>query len=446
MGEFFGTDGIRGVAGKFPLDEQTIERIGWSLARHMKAAIGRPVNMLIGGDTRESGAWIEKAFTRGAHAGGAKVTSLGVITTPGVAYLTRELPADAGVVVSASHNPYHDNGIKVFVPSGCKLDEAMELAIERDLKEPPADMPKLHDASATADVNLKTKYLSFLRGLGAGLNLSHMTLIVDCANGASYELAPELFKSLGAKVHTINVEPDGRNINLECGSLHPARLQKAVLDQKADMGLAFDGDADRLLVVDETGALVDGDDILFILANRLKAHGKLSGNRIVATVMSNMGLEVALARVGITLVRTRVGDKYVLEELLAGGGSLGGEQSGHVIFPEISLAGDGMITALQVLRAVVESGKTLSHLRSGLQRFPQIVVNVPVSSKPPLEDVAPLQAAISAVETQLGNEGRAVIRYSGTENILRIMLEAADEDAIQHHAAHLASLIKQHIG
>jgi phosphoglucosamine mutase len=447
MGEFFGTDGIRGVAGQFPLDTPTIERIGYSLARHLRAAASRPVELLIGGDTRESTGWIEKAFTRGAHAGGARVTSLGVITTPGIAYLTRALPADAGVVVSASHNPYQDNGIKIFVPSGCKIDEKMELAIERDLKEPPADMPATSDVTAHSDGTLVPKYLEFLRDeIGVGLNLSHMKLVIDCANGAAFELAPEIFKALGAKVHTINAKPDGKNINSNCGSLHAGDLQKAMLEHNAHLGLAFDGDADRLLVVDETGTVVDGDHILYILANRLKKRGKLSGNRVVATVMSNMGLEVALAEVGITLVRTRVGDKYVLEELLTGGGSIGGEQSGHVIFPEISLAGDGIITALEVLRALVESEKTFSQLRNGFQRFPQVVVNVPVSRKPPLEEIAEVQAAINAVETKFGKNGRLVVRYSGTENVLRVMVEAADEAAMHHHAAHLADVIKQHIG
>lgn len=447
MGEFFGTDGIRGVAGKFPLDEPTIALVACSLTRHLGAASGRPVHLLIGGDTRESGTWIAQAFTRAAHAAGAKVTSVGVITTPGLAYLTRALPADAGVVISASHNPYQDNGIKIFVPSGSKLDEAMELAIERDLKDPPADMPQPSAFVADVDEQLKAKYLAYLKDdIGAGLDLSGLTLVVDCANGAASQLAPQLFAALGARVQAIHAQPDGRNINLDCGSLYPAKLQQAVLAHQADLGLAFDGDADRLLVVDETGALVDGDHILYILANRLQARGKLSANRVVATVMSNMGLEGALARSGITLVRTRVGDKYVLEELLARGGSLGGEQSGHIIFPDISLAGDGIITALEILRAAVESDKPFSHLCIGLQRFPQIFVNVPVSSKPPLNEIAAVQAAINEFESQFGKTGRLVVRYSGTENVVRLMLEADDEAAIQRHANNLASLIKQHIG
>ncbi len=448
MGEFFGTDGIRGKAGVFPLDQPTIERIGYSLAIQLKAKLNRAPQIVIGGDTRESGEWIEAAIARGAGTAGAQVLSSGVITTPGVAYLTRTLKADAGVVVSASHNPYEDNGIKVFDASGRKLDDATEQAIERDLKADASQFPAVSDSAGCArDPDLKEKYLAFLHEeIAAGLDLSKLTLVVDCANGASFELAPKLLKKLGATIHTINAEPNGRNINLECGSLHPKHLQKAVVEHKADLGLAFDGDADRLLLVDSQGNLIDGDQVLFVMAEYLDSHNKLAGRRVVATVMSNIGLELALTERNIKLTRTPVGDKYVLEELLNGGGSIGGEQSGHIIFPEISLAGDGIITALEILRVITESGKSMSELTKSFTRYPQVIVNVRVSSKPPLETIPPIKDAIDAIEKQFAEKGRLLVRYSGTENLARVMMEGPDKATIEREAGDLANLIKQHIG
>jgi phosphoglucosamine mutase len=447
MGEFFGTDGIRGAAGKFPLDERTIERIGYSLAKELKIKLGRGAHIVIGGDTRESGAWIEQAIARGASAADAKIQSAGVITTPGVAYLTRTVGADAGVVISASHNPYEDNGIKVFGPTGRKLDEATEQAIERDLKMDATGFTVPPHAKAEPEPELRKKYLAFLQNeIAAGLDLSGMKIVVDCANGASYEVAPALFRALGAEVHAINVEPNGKNINLGCGSLHPETLKRAVVDNSAQLGLAFDGDADRCLLVDETGKLVDGDQVLFVMAEYLDSRSRLSGRRVVATVMSNLGLEVVLTQRNIELVRTPVGDKYVLEELLTNGGTIGGEQSGHIIFPEISLAGDGIITALEMLRVMIDSKKPLSELTRAFTSYPQVIVNVQVSSKPPFESVAPIYEAICDIETQLAKQGRLLVRYSGTENLARVMLEGPDEDTIQEKAHSLANLIRKHIG
>lgn len=447
MGEFFGTDGIRGKAGVFPLDQPTVERIGYSLAIQLKAKLNRTPQIVIGGDTRESGQWIEAAIARGAFTAGAQVLSSGVITTPGVAYLTRTLKADAGVVVSASHNPYEDNGIKVFDASGRKLDDVTEQAIERDLKADASQFPPVGAADCTRDPSLKEKYLAFLRDeIGKDLNLSKLKLIVDCANGASFELAPKLLQELGATIHAINVEPNGRNINLECGSLHPKHLQKAVVEQKADLGLAFDGDADRLLLVDADGNLIDGDQVLFVMAEYLDSQNKLAGRRVVATVMSNIGLELALTERNIKLTRTPVGDKYVLEELLNGGGSIGGEQSGHIIFPEISLAGDGIITALEILRVITESGKSMAELTKKFTRYPQVIVNVRVSSKPPLETIPPIKEAIDAIEKQFAENGRLLVRYSGTENLARVMMEGPDKATIEREAGDLANLISQHIG
>ncbi|MEP7338375.1 MAG: phosphoglucosamine mutase [Acidobacteriota bacterium] len=447
MGKFFGTDGIRGYAGESPLDEPTIERIGYSLAKELAARLGRAPQIIIGRDTRESGDWIEAAVARGAITAKADVKSAGFITTPGVAYVTRALDADAGVVISASHNPYHDNGIKIFAPSGQKLDDITEQAIERDLEADAGDFPPIVDAIVYTDASLKEKYLNFLRDeIGAGLNLKGLKLVIDCANGASSELAPKLFDMLGAELTVINADPNGRNINLNCGSLHPETLQRAVLAAKADAGLAFDGDADRLLMVDEKGELVDGDRVLFVMAEYFAAQGKLKGNRVVATVMSNMGLEVALAERNITLARTGVGDKNVLEELLKNGGSIGGEQSGHVIFPEISLAGDGMITGLEVLRVMAESKRTLSELANGFTRYPQVIVNVRVARKPPLDSIATVKEAMAKVESELAGKGRLLLRYSGTENLARVMIEGEDETTIREQAELLAQLIKENIG
>ncbi|HKX28376.1 MAG TPA: phosphoglucosamine mutase [Blastocatellia bacterium] len=447
MGEFFGTDGIRGVAGQYPLDSRTITGIGYSLARELESRLGHPPMIIIGRDTRESGEWIEAAIAHGVHLTKARTQSAGIITTPGVAYLTRALGAQAGIVISASHNSYQDNGIKIFAPSGQKLDDALEQAIERDLKAGTPDLPEAPDRRPEPDASLATGYLAFLRDqIGRGLNLNGLRITVDCANGAAYDLAPQLLASLGAELTTINAQPTGQNINRDCGSLYPDLLQRAVIETKSDLGLAFDGDADRLMIIDEGGQLVDGDLILFIMADYFLAQGNLSGNRVVATVMSNLGLELALKERGVKLVRTSVGDKYVLDELLKGGGSIGGEQSGHIIFPEISLAGDGLITALEVLRAMVESKKTLRDLSRGFKRYPQITINVQVSSKPQLESVPAITEVIAAVERELGGKGRLLVRYSGTENKARVMIEGEDQSIIRSQAERITQVIQAELG
>ena len=467
MAELFGTDGIRGVSGQYPLDRRTIERIAYSLAIELTRRSGHAPRLVIGRDTRESGEWIEAALARGLQAARAGARFAGVITTPGVAYLTRTLGADAGLVISASHNSYEDNGIKVFSPSGRKLDDEAEQAIERSLGAQaslpawaPAttDLPKQAGRDACAprefsddeietDASLVEKYLAFLRGeVGAGVSLKGLRIVIDCANGAAYEIAPKLFTALGADLVVINADPNGKNINLDCGSLHPEKLRRTVIEQKADLGLAFDGDADRLLMVDERGDLVDGDQVLFIMADYMASKGRLSGGRVVATVMSNLGLELALADRGVTLARTAVGDKYVLDELLKVGGSLGGEQSGHIIFPEISLAGDGMITALEVLRAVAERNIALSALAAAYTRYPQVTVNVRVSRKPPFDAVPPILEAINMIEREMAGRGRLIVRYSGTENLARVMIEGQDEATIRIQAESIAQVITAQIG
>jgi phosphoglucosamine mutase len=456
MAELFGTDGIRGVAGQYPLDRPTIERIGYLLAIELTRRLGRAPRLVIGRDTRESGEWIESALACGIRAAHAGEAHAGVITTPGVAYLTRALDADAGVVISASHNSYEDNGIKVFSASGRKLDDETERAIERSLTEEWGVGSEEWGMGSgesgifptpQSDTSLGEKYLAFLRDeVGMGLNLKGLKIAIDCANGAAYELAPKLFSALGADLVVINTSPNGRNINLDCGSLHPEKLRRTVIERKADLGLAFDGDADRLLMIDERGDLVDGDQVLFIMADYMASKGQLSGGRVVATVMSNLGLELALAERGVTLARTAVGDKYVLDELLKGGGSLGGEQSGHIIFPEISLAGDGMITALEVLRVVAERNTGLGALAGAYTRYPQVTVNVRVSRKPPLDAVPPISEAINAVEKEMAGRGRLIVRYSGTENLARVMIEGQDEATIRNHAESIAQVITAQIG
>jgi phosphoglucosamine mutase len=450
MGDFFGTDGIRGRAGEFPLDAATVERFGYSLGLELRRRLGRAPAVVVGRDTRESGEWIEAAVTRGLHTAEAASLSAGVITTPGVAYLTRAERADAGVVISASHNPYEDNGLKVFSPSGQKLDDAAEAAIERDLKAPASDFPPVVGGMPTPDADrtaqLRAAYLSFLRDeVGRGLDLTGLKVVLDCANGAASEFAPALFESLGAHVEAINVTPNGRNINLAAGALHPEELQRKVVAARADFGAAFDGDADRAIFVNERGELADGDAALFVVATHLHERGRLEGHRAVATVMSNLGLELALKARGIALARTSVGDKYVLEELLKNGGSVGGEQSGHVIFPAISLAGDGMITAVEVLRVVREAGQSLGELTKDFVRYPQVTVNVRVARKPPLDSVPAIRAAIDALEAEMAGQGRLLVRYSGTENLARVMIEGKDEATIRRQADALAQVFKDNL-
>ena len=449
MKSLFGTDGIRGEAGKFPLDEPTVNIIGSSLASYLATVSSKPPVIVIGRDTRESGAWLERALITGASTAGAKCLSAGVITTPGVAYLTRVMRADAGVVISASHNPYHDNGIKIFAPSGQKIADSVERQIETDIFANAGTAPtRTNEAlSDSSSENLRKRYLAFLTDeIGNGLKLRGLTVALDCANGASSELAPALFEALGARVIATNVAPDGRNINLNCGSLHIESLQATVVAEQSNLGIAFDGDADRSLFVDAAGNFVDGDATLWILASYLLKRQRLKQGIVVATVMSNIGLEIALRSVGVELVRTDVGDKYVLEELLRRGASLGGEQSGHIILPELSLAGDGMITALSLIRAMTEEDRTLKDLTSGFWRYPQVLLNVQVREKVAFSDLPAVQRAVKEVEERLSQNGRLLLRYSGTEPLARVMIEGANQSDIETYAERIAKGIRQEIG
>ncbi|MDQ3062982.1 MAG: phosphoglucosamine mutase [Acidobacteriota bacterium] len=448
MKKLFGTDGIRGEAGAFPLNEKTIEIIGNSLARQFTEQLGRSPRFITGRDTRESGAWIERAFWAGANAAEADCESAEIITTPGVAFLTEKFHFDAGVVISASHNPYQDNGIKIFLPTGKKIDEAAEREIEKDIFKLEIEDRSLSEPGEinTRAGDYQESYLSYLAGEFKTLDLKNFRMVIDCANGAACNLAPKLFKKFGADVKSINITPDGKNINENCGSLHLGNLQKNVLKEKANFGVAYDGDADRSLFVDEKGNLVDGDAVLWIMANHLQAHGKLNNQTVVATVMSNIGLEIALNSKNIKLLRTAVGDKYVLQELLKTGLAVGGEQSGHIIFPFHSLVGDGMFTTLFLLEAMRESGKSLSELTRGFVKFPQILVNVKVREKRPFEAVAEIAEAAGKIGDELGDKGRLLLRYSGTENLARVMIEGKNQAEIETRANHLAEIIRNSLG
>lgn len=448
MTRLFGTDGIRGRAGEFPLDPTTLVKLGRSLAQHLETltpAPQRTLRVVIGRDTRASGEWIEEALVSGLVEKGADALILGVIPTPGVAYLLQHYQADAGIVISASHNPYQDNGIKIFAADGQKIPEPLEAAIEVDLSLsqhplPAVDQPTRRGRRESVS---SAPYLTWLRERVAdGLRLHGWRVVLDCAHGAASHIAPALFSSLGATVDVLHATPTGENINFACGAVHPEALQAKVRATGADIGLAFDGDADRLIAVDERGEILDGDHLLYLLAAHRVQTGQIDSPIVVASVMSNFGLERALQSLQLTLVRTPVGDKSILDELLRGGGSLGGEQSGHVILPRISLAGDGMVTALEVLRATVAAAQPVSLLTAGMARFPQRLLNLRVNRKPPLETLPELQDALDSALGLLGEKGRILVRYSGTEPIVRLMVEASDESLLEEVLNPVATVLE----
>ena len=442
MGKLFGTDGIRGVAGEFPLDLETVRKIGAAFAEVFDSRLGRQPRFVSGRDTRRSGPEIEAAFHAGA---GSTGESAGVIPTPGVAFITKEFGFDAGIVISASHNPFEDNGIKIFLPSGEKLDENAEVAIEETIAIIPRSASHLVEINDIRECEFSSAYSNHLAGSFPELDLTGVTIVADCANGAASAFAPKLFRSFGAKVAAINASPDGRNINKDCGSLHLEKLRSAVIHEKAGFGVAFDGDADRALFVNELGEVVDGDATLWILANYLKQIGGLGSSKVVSTVMSNIGLERAFNNIGIELIRTSVGDKYVLDELLSSGSELGGEQSGHIILPGTSLVGDGMMTALFVLQAIQDQRRKFSEVHAGFVKYPQILVNVRVKEKRPFDQVPAIANAMSEIENKLAAEGRLLLRYSGTENLARVMIEGKDQSEIEALANLLAGVIREEL-
>lgn len=447
MKQLFGTDGIRGLAGEFPLDERTVKIIGASLVRHFRERLGRDPKFVCGRDTRESGEWIQDALFSGILAENGQCRSAGVITTPGVAYVTKQFDYDAGIVISASHNPFRDNGIKIFLPTGMKIDEPTERSIEKDIYAelfPVEVAPPAVDADSEAFFHLA--YQAHLSNAASEVKLNHYRLVIDCANGAASAFAPSVFTNFGGGVVVINKVPDGRNINENCGSLHLDVLRDRVIAEKADIGIAFDGDADRALFVDHTGKNVDGDATLWIMARYLKDHGKLANSTVIATVMSNIGLELALRSAGVELLRTSVGDKYVLEKLMETGSEVGGEQSGHIIFPQKSLVGDGMMTALVLLRAISERGVSLAEAVEGFTAYPQTLLNVKVGEKRPFEEIPAIVEAAATVEKELEGQGRLLLRYSGTENLARVMIEGKNQAAIELQAARIAEVIKASLG
>ncbi|HXJ06176.1 MAG TPA: phosphoglucosamine mutase [Candidatus Acidoferrum sp.] len=443
--DLFGTDGIRGVPGTPPLDDPTLFATGRSLAAYL-IRVHSAAHVLIGMDTRESGPHIAALLAAGLAHAGASVAFAGIITTPGVACLVRQNDFQAGVVISASHNPYHDNGVKLFSHAGMKFPDSVEEILEADIFKHRSEPPPQNPTLLVADESLDAEYLEFLRGrVLPGAKLSGFRILLDCANGAAYKLGPELFRSLGADVVSMGVSPDGRNINAGCGSLHLEGLQKRMAAERAQLGVAFDGDADRALFVCETGKIVNGDGVLLAVARHLKSQNKLQGNRVVATSMSNLGLERVLASEGITLARASVGDRYVLEEMLRAGNVIGGEQSGHVIFLEDSPAGDGLLTAVKIASLVSMHGK-IESLVEGLKDYPQVIVNVKVKSKPPLETLPEVSRALAEAQSALGENGRVVLRYSGTEQLARVMVEAEHDADVQRFSQSLANALRSSIG
>jgi len=445
----FGTDGIRGVANVDPMTAEMALLLGRAVA-HVFRRSQRRHKILIGKDTRLSGYMLEQAMASGISSMGVDVLLVGPLPTPGIAFLTRSLRADAGAVISASHNPFQDNGIKFFAATGFKLPDEVELEIERllsdnsiaQLRPTATEIGKafrVDDALGRYNVFVKNTFPRHL-------TLDGLRVAVDCANGSAYRVAPEVLSELGASVIPLAVEPDGENINRDCGALHPQALARTVVAERCHLGVALDGDADRAIFVDETGSVVDGDEVLTMAAAEMLKQGTLAHKTIVATVMSNLGLDLALEGLGGRVVRTPVGDRYVVEEMQRGGYNLGGEQSGHVIFLDHTTTGDGLITALFVLALVVERGRRLSELRRVMQRTPQILLNVRVSEKRDLSQLPLVQKAIRAAESALQRRGRVVVRYSGTEALARVMIEGDDGEAIRRFAEDIVSAFQREIG
>jgi phosphoglucosamine mutase len=451
--QLFGTDGIRGVAGEFPLTMESTCLIGRALGHDLIRTNPR-ASVVIGQDTRESSAWIADRVTSGLVSSGCEVHSAGVITTPGVAYLARSRKHAAGVVISASHNPWTDNGIKVFSGDGYKLPDSHELAIEHEifalLQNPEPHLAAAADSapSLPGEAGLRRAYVDWLAESIKG-DLSKLRVLVDCANGAATAEAPELFRACGVRATYLSAAPDGKNINDNCGALHPEVLARAVAEKKGqfDLGITFDGDADRALFSDANGRVVNGDAVLLAVARDMQSRGGLSGSTVVATTMSNMGLEIALRKAGIRMLRANVGDKYVLEEMLKTGAILGGEQSGHIIFRDgEATTGDGLLTALRLMEIMARSRKPLAELIGDLKVFPQTIQNIRVREKLPFADVPEIQRAIQAAERELDGNGRVVVRYSGTEALARVMVEAESEDKMKALAGSIASAIKSALG
>jgi phosphoglucosamine mutase len=446
--KLFGTDGIRGIAGEAPLDANTVYATGQALGHSLRKTTAEP-RAILGRDTRESSLWIAATLAAGLRESGVRVESAGVVPTPAVALLALKHGFHAGVVISASHNPWRDNGIKLFGGDGFKLPDALELAMEDEILHhaaqgqapDPATLPPVEDNLA-----LEEDYIQFLLDAVPGLSLAGLKIVADCANGAAAAIAPKLFERLGGDVALLNVAPNGRNINLQCGALHPEFVAAEVTARGASLGVTFDGDADRCMMAGARGNVINGDAILLMAARDLKARGLLTDDLVVATTMSNMGLEAALRRSGIAMLRAPVGDRYVLEQMQAKNAALGGEQSGHILFPHLATTGDGMLTALVILDLIARTGKSIEELTADLKVFPQVIVNVKVREKKPLDSIPAVAATIRAAEEDLKDSGRVVIRYSGTEALARVMIEAEDEALMRRHADAIAGAIRAEFG
>jgi phosphoglucosamine mutase len=443
--ELFGTDGIRGIPGTYPLDDATLYGVSRALGKYLLEIDPKP-RVLIGMDTRESGPHIAAQLAAGLADDGVEFLSAGVITTPGVACLVRQNKYSAGMVISASHNPFHDNGVKLFAGTGMKFPDDVEEHLETEIHRHKGRETAPHGIPVPTDRSLDEEYVAYLRGRAIpGANLKGLKLVLDCANGAASLLGPALFRSLGAEVIAIHDQPNGRNINDGCGSLHPEKLREKVLETHSALGVAFDGDADRAMFVSASGRHVDGDGVLLAAARYFKSVGQLRGGRVIGTTMANLGLERVLDGEGLSLARVPVGDRYVLEEMLRSGANLGGEQSGHIIFLDDATTGDGLLTALKIACLVALRGP-LDELVHGLKVFPQTIVNVQVKSKPPLESLPIVSAAIEKATKTLGAAGRVVVRYSGTEPKARVMVEAEHAEDVRLWAETLASAIRAAIG
>lgn len=443
--KYFGTDGIRGRVGEYPITADFMLKLGWAagtvLTRHTKGK----KRVLIGKDTRVSGYMFESALEAGLVAAGVDVDMLGPMPTPAIAYLTRTFRAAAGIVISASHNPVEDNGIKFFAADGYKLPDEVELEIEALMDEPLITNSSHHLGKARRLSDATGRYIEFCKGtLPAGFDLTGLKVVVDCANGATYHAGPRVFKELGAKTIAMGNAPNGFNINEKCGSTHMDGLQQAVVDEQADFGVAFDGDGDRVLFVDGNGEVVDGDELIYIIAQHRRAKGNCRG--VAGTQMSNLGLELALKDLGIPFERTKVGDRYVVEALKANSWELGGEASGHVLCSDLNSTGDGIVAALQVVLALVESGSTLAELKTGMSKFPQTMINVRLSTKVDISNNQGIKYAVAAAETELAGRGRVLLRPSGTEPLIRVMVEGEDQALVNKLVASLASCVQEQVG
>jgi phosphoglucosamine mutase len=449
MGELFGTDGVRGVANEHPMTAEMALNIGRATACLFKRT-GHTPRIIIGKDTRISGYMLENALVSGICSMGVNALLVGVLPTPGIAFATSSMRADAGIVISASHNPFQDNGIKVFSSEGFKLPDEKELEIENLIFS--NNMHTLHPSAnelgkAYRIEDARGRYIVFLKNsFPKEFTLEGTKVVMDCAHGATYKVAPETLFELGADVTTIYDEPNGENINANCGSQHPETLAEEVKKRGADVGFAFDGDGDRLIAVDEAGTVLTGDQIMVVCAKTMKEEGKLPNNLLISTVMSNIGLGIALEELGIENAVTKVGDRYVLEEMLAKGAAIGGEESGHVIFLEHHTTGDGIITALQVLAAMKKQQKPLSELAQMMKVFPQKLINVEVKSKPDLSTIPEINEAIKAVEARLGTKGRVLVRYSGTQPMCRVMVEGPTNDETEKYCTQIADVLREKLG